>query len=758
MEELRSLVIAAQSGDHEAFGVIVTRFQNMAYAGAYALLGDSGLAQDAAQEAFIDAYLSLNKLREPAAFPGWFRRILLKHSDRLIRGKRVPTIPLEEAQEFPSSLPDPALVVERWQVQQIIQAAIAALPQNQRMVTTLFYVNDYSQREIAQFLELPVTTIKKRLYTARQSLKERIIVMLQEHLQGNKPSQSDHFADKVQFFIALRANDLAQVRKLVMKDPRLVHLKTTWDVSSQGYYWPLGVTPLFWAASSGNIELANFLISQGAEVNTSDPAGATPLHHAINMRKVELVGLLLKAGAKVNAETHLGQTPLHLAVLKNSPESAELLLSYKAALNAVDKRGYTPMDWAILKGYSPLVELLIAHGAAKSRHVEMKHPIKVVGQDQKRRHGPVGPGLLGRLVDGAGQPVDDQPPLTDVSLQPIYSSMGSVRSPILETGIKLIDLLAPLKRGGHIGLFSPLSGVGITLTLSDLIYSVATFHEGYIVYLGLEEGDYTAKSLVWAWQGECGLPEDILAQKMVHVFGKTDDPLEKQQQVVETGLTIAEDFRRQGRDVLVVLDGKLAGIDGVAPYLRANVVSAPEAAITTLYEGNYTVGLEPASLAGLDAVITFEMERALQKLSPAIDPLRSYSRLLQTDWVGAAHVQTANQVRKLFQRYHDLHYQVERYGLGSLWYLQTRTEDEQIANRARRLHRFLTQPLASAEAWANIKMMEGLIGIPSQYVSLEDTLAGCQAILAGEYDSLPEEAFYFVGTIEQVIQKAQFSE
>jgi F-type H+-transporting ATPase subunit beta len=287
------------------------------------------------------------------------------------------------------------------------------------------------------------------------------------------------------------------------------------------------------------------------------------------------------------------------------------------------------------------------------------------------------------------------------------------------------------------------------------MYSVAAFHDGYIVYLGLEEGDYTAKSLVWAWRGECGLPEEMLAQKMVHVFGKTQDPLDKQQHVVETGLTLAEDFRRQGHEVLLVLDDKLAGLDGAAPYLRANAVSSPEAAITTLYEGDYTVGLEPAGLADLDGVLTFEMERALQRLAPAVDPLRSYSRLLQVEAVGEAHAQTVSQVRKLFQRYRDLHYQVERYGLDSLWYLQSKEEDERVAGRARRLHRFLTQPLASAEAWANIKLMEGLIGIPSQYISLADTLRGCQAILAGEYDTLPEEAFYFVGSIEQVLEKAK---
>jgi len=751
MEELSVLVIAAQNGDHEAFAKIVARFQNMAYAGAYAMVGNACLAQDAAQEAFIDAYLSLSNLREPAAFPGWFRRILIKHSDRQIRGKRMRTVPLDEAAPLLSPSLDPALVVETRQVQQTVHQAIAALPQDQRLVTSLFYVKGYSQKEIAQFLELPVTTIKKRLYSARQRLKERMIIMLKEHLQENKPSQNDQFANKIQFFIALRANDLDQVKKLLAKEPGLIDIKTTWDVSSQGYYWPLGVTPLFWAASTGNIDLATFLLSLKADINARDPAGATPLHHAVHLQQPVLVDLLLKHGASINVKTNAGQTPLHLAVLRNNRQIVELLLSHKAQFDLPDNYGYTPMDWALMKGYTTLVELLAAHGAPKPA-AAIDQPARTAPPAPKRQV-PVGKGLMGRLIDGAGQPLDDRP-LADVSSQPIYRSLTDPGSPILETRIKIIDLLAPIKRGGHIGLFSPLSGVGVTLTMSDLIYSIATFHHGYIVYLGLEEGDYTAKSLVQGWRGECGLPENILAEKMVHIFGKRDDPLKKKEQLAETGLTIAEDLQRQGYEVLLVVDERLARCEEIVPYLKANVASTPEAAITVLYEGDYTAGLEPPPLADLDAVITFSMDRALQKLSPAIDPLRSRSNLLRADLIGEAPFQTATEARNLLLRYHDLHYQIERYGLASLWYLQDREAEERLAIRARRLQRFLTQPLNSAEAWANIKLMEGLIGIPGQYVKIEDTVRGCRAILDGEYDSLPEEAFYFIGPIDQAVKKA----
>jgi F-type H+-transporting ATPase subunit beta len=576
--------------------------------------------------------------------------------------------------------------------------------------------------------------------------------MLKEHLQENKPSQNDQFAAKVQFFIALRAGNLPRIKTLVEKDPALVHIKTTWDPSVQGYYWPIGVTPLFWAAATGNTELAAFLLAHGADINAGDPMGATPLHHAIRMQQPEVIRLLLKHGADVQVKTDTGQTPLHLAVIKNSQAVAELLLSNQARLDTKDKRGYTPMDWALMKQYTALIDLFVTYGAPKPA-IDLGKPAQPVPKEP-RRQVPVGQAILGRLINEAGQPIDDQPLLTNVSTRPIYHAATDLISPVLETGIKIIDLLTPIKRGGHIGLFSPLSGVGMGMTLSDLIYSMATFHNAYIIYIGLEEGDYTAKNLVWAWSGEYGLSETILKEKMVHVFGKRNDSRLKKQQLAETGLTIAEDFRRQGHEVLLVVDCRSGWYEDIAPYLKVNAASTPDAAITVLYEGNYTTGLEPAPFADLDGVITFSMERALQSLSPAIDPLRSHSKLLRADLIGETHLQMATGAQKLLQRYQELHYQVERYGLASLWYLPDREAEERIALRARRLHRFLTQPLNSAEDWADIRMLKGLTGIPSQYVKFEDTLAGCQAILAGQYDSLPEEAFYFIGTIDQVVQKA----
>ncbi len=195
MEELRSLIIKAQTGDLDAFSGIVRRFQDMAYGYAYSILGDFHLAQDIAQEAFIEVYCQLSKLREPEAFPGWLRRIVFKHCDRIIRRRSVETVSLDVAAGIAIDEVDPSDVIERRELQEKILDAIRALPEHQRIATTLFYINGYSQKDIATFLEVPVTTVKKRLYDSRKKLKERMIGMVDQTLKSFP--LPDDFADVV---------------------------------------------------------------------------------------------------------------------------------------------------------------------------------------------------------------------------------------------------------------------------------------------------------------------------------------------------------------------------------------------------------------------------------------------------------------------------------------------------------------------------------------------------------------------------------
>ena len=189
MEELKSVVLRAQSGDLDSYGELVRRFQDMAYGYAYSILGDFHLAEDAAQEAFIQAYRNLESLQQPIAFPGWFRTIVFKHCDRLTRRRRVSQAPLEVASGMRSSEPSPVEVAERRETKDSVLTAIRSLPENQRTVTTLFYINGYSQKDIAEFLEVPVTTVNNRLHASRKRLKERMVGMVEETLKSNAPDE-----------------------------------------------------------------------------------------------------------------------------------------------------------------------------------------------------------------------------------------------------------------------------------------------------------------------------------------------------------------------------------------------------------------------------------------------------------------------------------------------------------------------------------------------------------------------------------------
>jgi RNA polymerase sigma factor (sigma-70 family) len=196
-EDLKSLIKKAQDGNLGAFAGIVRQFQDMAVGYAYSILGDPHLAEDAAQEAFVEAYRCLSRITRPSAFPGWLRKVVFKHCDRLTRGKRVETIPLEFAAKLPSSEKGPDEAVLEQELKDSVLAAIQALPENQRVVTMLFYINQYSQNEISYFLGIPVTTIKKRLQYSRKRLKERMIKVVQDTLRENRPSRDSRLVNTV---------------------------------------------------------------------------------------------------------------------------------------------------------------------------------------------------------------------------------------------------------------------------------------------------------------------------------------------------------------------------------------------------------------------------------------------------------------------------------------------------------------------------------------------------------------------------------
>ena len=368
--QLRNFIESAQSGDLEAFGAIVKRFQGMACATAYAMLDDAGLAEDVAQEAFIEAYQNLPKLREIDAFPGWFRRIIFKQGDRLLRGKHLPTVSLEVSEAYDREIDalDPAAMLESSERAALVQRAIDALPEHERIVTLLFYGSGYPLKDIAAFLEVPLTTVKKRLHDARKRLHTMLIDTVRETLREQQPVYADYFSQKVRILIAARLGDIAGVRAMLTRDPTLVHasMKRGEYHASPKQALNVGDTPIYEAAAHNHPELVRLLLDYGAGINVCTNTGETPLHGAIAAHHLSMVTLLLDNGADINASLARGQTPLRLAVVRGYADIVALLLARGAQANTRGKTGLTPLHWAALKGQPATVSLLLTHGAGVS--------------------------------------------------------------------------------------------------------------------------------------------------------------------------------------------------------------------------------------------------------------------------------------------------------------------------------------------------------------------------------------------------------
>jgi len=402
MVELKELVRQARGGDLDAYDQIVRRFQDMAVGYGYSLLGDFHLAEDAAQEAFIAAYQRLPQLRDTAAFPGWFRRIVFKHCDRLRRGRQMTTIPLETSIPAPGA--DPAAVTELKELQRRIEKAIRSLPERERQVTALYYIAEYSQPEISEFLDIPLTTVRSRLHTARGLLRDRMMDMVREQLRDKRPSRDDRLADKVQLFNAVNQGDLDTVKTLLQKEKELLGARDG-----------VGHTPLHRAALRGQNEIVALLLEKGAEVDARCSAdlsaeaplrcsdqgekGETPLHVvAHNTADCDTAALLLERGADIEAQNARGMTPLCLAAWCSFPleepgapfeDMATFLLEKGAVLDifaaaglrhhgnrgvallkqnpqlALERndRGETPLHWAAWIGHKTMARALTKHGA-----------------------------------------------------------------------------------------------------------------------------------------------------------------------------------------------------------------------------------------------------------------------------------------------------------------------------------------------------------------------------------------------------------
>ena len=297
MGDLSGLIIAARNGDSPAFEELVRRFQDMAVGYAYALLGDWQEAEDAAQDAFISAYCGLVKLREAAAFPGWFRRIVYTQAQRRLRAKERAWVSLESVAELPVA--GPALTIERGQDE--LWTSIDSLPAAQRSVLLLYYMNDFSQKEIASFLEIPLGTVKTRLHHARKQLKKRMRLL--NDLSAQRPSRDNQFTEKVmRLFDAAKIGDIERVRSLLAEDDRLAN--------AEGYVrtslWGSDAKALHVAVMHGRVDIVELLLAHGADINARDDKYRfNALIHAIDLADfmpeyaaLGMVDFLLERGAE----------------------------------------------------------------------------------------------------------------------------------------------------------------------------------------------------------------------------------------------------------------------------------------------------------------------------------------------------------------------------------------------------------------------------------------------------------------------------
>lgn len=387
---------------------------------------------------------------------------------------------------------------------------------------------------------------------------------------------------------------------------------------------------------------------------------------------------------------------------------------------------------------------------------------------------PVGEEMLGRIINVIGEPIDEAGPIKSTTLRPIHAEAPayvdqSTEAAILETGIKVIDLLAPYARGGKIGLFGG-AGVGKTVLIQELINNIAKAHGGYSVFAGVgertREGNDLYYEFIESGVNKAGGGE---GSKAALVYGQMNEPPGARARVALTGLTIAEDFRDKGQDVLFFVDnifrftqagsevsallGRIPSAVGYQPTLATDMGQMQER-ITTTNKGSITSVqaiyvpaddlTDPApatSFAHLDATTTLNRAIAEKGIYPAVDPLDSTSRMLDPLIVGEEHYQIAREVQSTLQRYKALQDIIAILGMDEL-----SEEDKLTVARARKIERFLSQPFFVAEVFT---------GAPGKLVALEDTIAGFKGLVAGDYDHLPEAAFYMVGSIDEAVEKAQ---
>jgi F-type H+-transporting ATPase subunit beta len=387
---------------------------------------------------------------------------------------------------------------------------------------------------------------------------------------------------------------------------------------------------------------------------------------------------------------------------------------------------------------------------------------------------PVGTETLGRIMDVLGNPIDERGPIGEKERSSIHRAAPSYEElaaseELLETGIKVIDLVCPFAKGGKVGLFGG-AGVGKTVNMMELINNIATEHSGLSVFAGVGERTREGNDFYYEMQeSKVVNVENLDESKVAMVYGQMNEPPGNRLRVALTGLTMAEKFRDEGRDVLLFVDniyrytlagtevsallGRMPSAVGYQPtlaeemgVLQERITSTKTGSITSIQAvyvpaDDLTDPSPATTFAHLDSTVVLSRDIAAKGIYPAVDPLDSTSRQLDPLIIGTEHYEVARGVQTVLQRYKELKDIIAILGMDEL-----SEEDKMTVARARKIERFLSQPFHVAEVFT---------GSPGIYVSLKDTITGFKGILSGEYDHLPEQAFYMVGSIEQAVEKAE---
>jgi F-type H+-transporting ATPase subunit beta len=387
---------------------------------------------------------------------------------------------------------------------------------------------------------------------------------------------------------------------------------------------------------------------------------------------------------------------------------------------------------------------------------------------------PVGGETLGRIMDVLGNPIDERGPIGEKERSsihrkaPTYEELAASEE-LLETGIKVIDLVCPFAKGGKVGLFGG-AGVGKTVNMMELINNIALQHSGLSVFAGVGERTREGNDFYYEMQESKVVDlENPENSKVAMVYGQMNEPPGNRLRVALTGLTMAEKFRDEGRDVLLFVDniyrytlagtevsallGRMPSAVGYQPtlaeemgVLQERITSTKVGSITSIQAvyvpaDDLTDPSPATTFAHLDSTVVLSRDIAAKGIYPAVDPLDSTSRQLDPLLIGNEHYEVARGVQGVLQRYKELKDIIAILGMDEL-----SEEDKQTVARARKIERFLSQPFHVAEIFT---------GAPGKYVSLKDTIAGFKGILSGEYDHLPEQAFYMVGTMDEALEKAK---